>query len=92
MGVLALGVVVVDRVVGDDRAEPGDPPTSAAEPCDTASGPCPGDGEAGPDGSDPPSVLPAAEVCPSAGYLCAGLEEGSEIRAIRWNELVKPFL
>jgi predicted Zn-dependent protease len=30
-------------------------------------------------------VLAASQVCPTAGYLCAGLPEAGEVRVVRWD-------
>ncbi|HZD06246.1 MAG TPA: matrixin family metalloprotease [Longimicrobiales bacterium] len=76
------------------RAEDCAPPdgdgcgTPAAPDCEVAAV---GTGEARREGAAAPleaatTRLPAAQVCPDAGYLCAGLAERGTWRVLRWNE------
>ncbi|HET9949926.1 MAG TPA: matrixin family metalloprotease [Longimicrobiales bacterium] len=51
----------------------------AAEPCVT-------NGAAASHAAPTLPVLPAIEVCPDAGYLCAGLEENGRIQVRRWKD------
>ena len=51
--------------------------------------PCPGEvitaASAAPAGP-PPTVLASSQVCPTAGYLCQGLESRTTQRVVRWDE------
>lgn len=77
--VLALALVLRDSPNGPAGADGA-----------TVPAPCPPDDpacEAARHGSPPPpTVIPASEVCLRGGYLCAGLEEGREVRVVRWHE------